>query len=113
MALSAVIRYNGAESPRGRDMMAESYTVTITLVSNNRPCHAGHQIGQAWSYDYLTPAGMCSSAWHTVYPWAMAIASGGVFTWQENPDVMRVSCPDCEVQNVFELRRVPRRTTGA
>jgi uncharacterized repeat protein (TIGR04076 family) len=112
MALSAAIRYNGAESPHGRERMPESYTVTITLVSNNRPCHAGHQIGQQWTYDYFTPAGMCSSAWHTVYPWAMTMAAGGVFPWQEDPEVMRVSCPDCEVQNIFELRRVPAEAAG-
>lgn len=91
--------------------MAENYTVTITLVANNRPCHAGHTIGEQWTYDGMTPGGMCGSAWHTVYPWAMMMAAGGAFEWQEDPDVMRLSCPDCEVQNIFELRRT-RRSSG-
>ena len=56
----------------------------------------------------MTPGGMCSSAWYTVYPWAMMMAAGGAFSWQDDPDVMRLSCPDCEVQNIFELRRTRR-----
>ena len=67
--------------------MAESYTVTIKLVANDRPCHAGHQVGQTWTYDYQTPTGMCSSAWHALYPYALVMATGGVFPWQEDSDV--------------------------
>ncbi len=89
--------------------MPESYTVTIKLVANNRPCWAGHRIGQEWTFENMVPAGMCASAWHTVYPYALAMSAGGVFPWQDDPEVMVVSCPDSQVQNIFELRRDPRK----
>ena len=85
--------------------MPESYTVKITLVSNNRPCHAGHQLGQEWTFDYMTPPGMCSLAWNAMYPMVLALSTGGTFPWQEDPDTLTLSCPDQEVQNIFELKR--------
>ena len=90
--------------------MAESYTVTIKLVSNDRPCHAGHEVGQEWKYDNQLPAGMCSSAWYAIFPYVLVMANGGAFPWQEDPDVNYISCPDHLVRNTFELRRTPRET---
>jgi uncharacterized repeat protein (TIGR04076 family) len=34
---------------------------------------------------------------------------GGKFPWQEDPDVITVSCPDSNVLNQFEIKRVLRK----
>jgi hypothetical protein len=75
-------------------MERKQYEVVIKLIANDRPCHAGHKIGDEWVYNAL-------------YPAALALSVGGTFHWQEDPDVLILSCPDAEVKNVFELRRRP------
>lgn len=35
----------------------KTYTVNIKLVSNQSPCHSGHNIGDEGTFDYLTPTG--------------------------------------------------------
>jgi uncharacterized repeat protein (TIGR04076 family) len=89
-------------------MAQQEYEVTIRLVRNQSPCHSGHKIGDEWGFNYMTPGGMCSLAYNAIYPAALVLRFGGTFPWQENPDVVELSCPDAEVNNVFQLRRVPR-----
>lgn len=89
-------------------METKHYNVVIKLVSNQSPCHIGHEIGDEWIFDYMTPGGMCSLAFNAIYPVALALQFGATFPWQDDPDVIQVSCPDAEVNNVFELRRMPR-----
>lgn len=86
-------------------MEQKHYEVVIKLIANNSPCHSGHKIGDEWVFDYFTPPGMCSLAYNALYPSALALSIGGTFPWQEDPDVLTLSCPDAEVNNVFELRR--------
>jgi len=86
-------------------METKVYEVVIRLVANQRPCHAGHKIGDEWVFNYFTPPGMCGLAFNALYPVALALQFGATFPWQEDPDVITVSCPDAEVNNVFELRR--------
>lgn len=90
-------------------MERKDYDVVIKLVSNQRPCHFGHKIGDEWTFQYQTPAGLCSLAYNAILPFIMVLRFGGTFPWQEEPDVVQASCPDPEVHNVFELRRVPRK----
>ncbi len=89
--------------------MAEIYDVSIKLIGNRQPCHNGHQIGDAWMLGDKTPGGICWAAYNSIFPFALVLKHGGSFPWQSDPNVMTVSCPDCEVVNVFELRRVPRK----
>jgi len=89
-------------------MERKEYDVVIKLVGNQRPCHIGHQIGDEWVFQYKTPAGMCSLAYNAIFPFLMVLKFGGTFPWQKDPDVVQASCPDAEVNNVFELRRIPR-----
>jgi uncharacterized repeat protein (TIGR04076 family) len=56
----------------------------------------------------MTPGGICSLAYNAIYPIALALQFGATFPWQDDPDVIQASCPDVEVNNVFELRRVPK-----
>ena len=86
-------------------MPEKQYEVIIKLIRNRAPCHSGHKIGDAWVFDYKTPAGMCTFAYNTIYPAALAFKLGATFPWQEDPDVITISCPDPEVNNIFELRR--------
>jgi uncharacterized repeat protein (TIGR04076 family) len=88
-------------------METRQYEVVIKLISNLSPCHSGHQIGDEWVFNYMTPGGMCSLAFNAIYPVALALQFGATFPWQNDPDVITVSCPDAEVNNVFELRRRP------
>jgi uncharacterized repeat protein (TIGR04076 family) len=89
-------------------METKQYKVVIKLVGNQMPCHIGHQVGDEWVFDYMTPGGICSLAYNAIYPIALALQFGATFPWQDDPDVIQASCPDAEVNNVFELRRVPK-----
>jgi uncharacterized repeat protein (TIGR04076 family) len=88
-------------------MKRKQYEVVIKLIANNMPCHCGHKIGDERVFNYFTPPNMCSLAHNALYPAALALSVGGTFPWQEDPDVLILSCPDAEVNNVFELRRRP------
>ena len=91
-------------------MENKEYEVVIKLVSNRSPCHSGHKIGDEWVFNYMTPPGMCGLAFNSLYPVALALQFGAKFPWQEDPDVITMSCPDAEVNNVFELRRRVRKS---
>ncbi len=88
-------------------METKQCEVVIKLINNLSPCHSGHKIGDEWVFNYMTPGGMCGLAFNAIYPVALALQFGATFPWQEDPDVITVSCPDAEVNNVFELRRRP------
>jgi uncharacterized repeat protein (TIGR04076 family) len=86
-------------------MAAKQYEVVIKLISNDHPCHSGHKIGDEWVFNNFTSAKMCSLAYNTIYPVALALSVGGTFPWQRDKDVVTIACPDGEVHNIFELRR--------
>jgi uncharacterized repeat protein (TIGR04076 family) len=86
-------------------MEKKQYEVVIKLVGNQRPCHSGHEIGQTWVFDFQPPPGLCGFAYNSLFPFAIVLKTGGTFPWQDDPDVITLSCPDAEVHNVFELRR--------
>ena len=91
-------------------MKKKEYEVVIKLISNRSPCHSGHKIGEEWVFDYRPPQGLCSFAYYSLFPFALALKTGGIFPWQEDPNVITVGCPDPEVNNIFELRRRPQST---
>ena len=72
-------------------------------------CSAGHMVGDEFVMGEKTPPGMCSWAFHTLFPFAEVLQFGGSFPWEDDPDKAVVSCPDPEPV-VFELRR--RTTPG-
>jgi len=86
-------------------MERKEYEVVIRLVGNDSPCHVGHKVGEEWVFDYMTPPRMCGLAFNALYPFALALQYGATFPWQQDPDVVMVSCPDTDVHNTFELRR--------
>ncbi|MFC2038616.1 TIGR04076 family protein [Chloroflexota bacterium] len=89
--------------------MAETYDVLIKLVGNQNPCHMGHEIGTEWLWKNETPPDMCFAAYNSIYQFATVLRTGGKFPWQDDPDVVTVSCPDPDVVNRFELTRIPGR----
>ncbi len=86
-------------------MAAKQYEVVIKLISNDHPCHSGHKIGDEWIFNSFTVPNMCSMAYNTIYPVALALSVGGTFPWQRDKDIVTIACPDGEVHNIFELRR--------
>jgi uncharacterized repeat protein (TIGR04076 family) len=90
-------------------MERKQYDVTIKLISQKKPCYSGHKIGDEWKWQDHTPGGMCWAAYNSIFPFAMVLKFGGSFPWQQNSDVVTASCPDGEVVNVFEIRRVPKK----
>jgi uncharacterized repeat protein (TIGR04076 family) len=90
-------------------MQRKEYDVQVKLVGNQRPCHVGHKVGDEWLFQYKIPEGMCFLAYNSIFPFLTVLKYGGTFPWQEDPDVVMASCPDSEVVNVFELRRVPAK----
>lgn len=89
------------------NVQTQGYNVKIKLIDHLQPCHCGHQIGDEWTFDYMTIPGMCSLAWNAIYPVVLAFRFGATFPWQEKPDTIIMSCPDAEVNNVFEISRTP------
>lgn len=88
-------------------MATENYSISIKLIGNQKPCNQAHQVGEEWLWEDKAPDGLCSFAFNSLYPFALVLKHGGNFHWQDNPDVITQACPDWEVNNTFELRRVP------
>jgi uncharacterized repeat protein (TIGR04076 family) len=103
---------NTSALPKGnrrRTKMGKQYKVVARIVSQKGPCSLGHKVGDEFVIGDYTPAGMCSWAFYTLFPFAAALQFGGVFPWESDPDKAVVACPDAENQTVFELRRIGRR----
>ncbi len=87
--------------------MAESYEVTVKVVSQKGTCAARHKVGDKWVIkDEKAPAGLCIYALNSLFPFTQVLMFGGTFPWGSNPDVTTVACPDPESPVDFELRRI-------
>jgi uncharacterized repeat protein (TIGR04076 family) len=94
-------------------MSKENYDVTIKLISNeikNKVCENGHKVGDEWiaRCSGKTPEGLCSQAFAAIYSMVFALQHGARFPWDPT-NVIQIRCPDPEVNNVFELRQIPRK----
>ncbi len=87
-------------------MAGKAFEVEITLVSQKRRCHRGHQVGDRWRVGRTTPAGLCLGAFASLLPYLTALRFGGDFPWERNAGEGTFCCPDPEVLNVFHLRRL-------
>ncbi|MBA7620938.1 hypothetical protein ES703_28294 [subsurface metagenome] len=86
--------------------MAESYNVSIKVISQKGTCEAGHKVGNQWLVGEKTPEGMCIFAFSSLLPCITPLMYGGAFPWEKDPDRTTAACPDSENPVVFELRRV-------
>lgn len=86
--------------------MAESYQVSIKVISQKGSCEAGHKVGDQWLVGEKTPEGMCLFAFSSLFPFITPLMYGGAFPWEKDPDKTTVACPDPDNPVVFEIRRV-------
>ena len=72
----------------------EPVSFVVTVRAAKGECRAGHKVGDGWHFDWCTPAGLCGSAYHTMYPvlHGLMLTSGRY----EGPTAKEtlVSCPD-------------------
>jgi uncharacterized repeat protein (TIGR04076 family) len=86
--------------------MAESYKVSVKVISQKGNCEAGHRVGDEWVVGEKTPEGICIFAFASLLPFITPLMYGGAFPWEKDPDRTTVACPDPDNPVVFELRRV-------
>ena len=80
--------------------------VIAKVISQKGTCAAGHRVGDEFPVGEMTPPGVCSWAFCTLFPFAEVLLFGGSFPWEKDPDRTTAACPDPENPAVFELRRV-------
>jgi uncharacterized repeat protein (TIGR04076 family) len=83
------------------------YDVRATVISIERPCALGHQVGDTWELGEFTPGGMCVWAYSALLPRIEALYFGATYPWQDDPDEIMVACPDHLSEVVFRLERRP------
>ena len=81
------------------------YEIKAKVTSQKGTCEAGHKIGDEVVIGHHTPSGVCSFAFHTIFPFAEVLQFGGSFPWEEDANKTTVACPDPANPVVFELRR--------
>ena len=53
--------------------------ITARVISQQGACQAGHKVGDEFVMGQTTPAGMCSWAFYTLFPFAEPLEFGGSF----------------------------------
>jgi uncharacterized repeat protein (TIGR04076 family) len=96
-------------SSKEEEQMAKQYKVVARVMSQKGTCALGHKVGDRFVIENYTPAGMCSWAFYTIFPFATVLQFGGSFPWEDNEGKAVVACPDSENPVVFELRRMRTR----
>ena len=56
--------------------MSEWYQLTAKVISQKGHCAAGHKVGDEFIIGDVTPKGMCSWAFYTLFPFASPLQSG-------------------------------------
>jgi len=79
--------------------------IIAKVISQQGICEAGHKVGDEFIISQTTPAGMCSWAFYTLFPFTVTLQFGGAFPWEKDPDKAKVACPDADNPVVFELRK--------
>ena len=85
---------------------AKFYKVSVTIISQQGKCEAGHKVGDKYVIADKTPPGMCAWAFYTIFPFVSALQVGGSFPWEIDKETAIVACPDSTNQVVYELRRL-------
>lgn len=67
-------------------------------------CNQGfHKVCDEYVVGDLTPEGICTSAFASIFPLILAIQTGGAFFWEKDKQVTRAACPDDDGV-IFEIR---------
>jgi uncharacterized repeat protein (TIGR04076 family) len=80
--------------PEPRMVYHEPVRFLVTVHEAKGDCRAGHKVGDRWEFDICTPAGLCGSAYHTMYPVLHALSLGGGQYEGPAAEKTLVSCPD-------------------
>ena len=78
--------------------------IRIKVISQKGFCMAGHKVGDKFTIGQQTPPGLCSWAFHALFPFAEVLQFGGSFPWEKDKAKATVACPDPDNPVVFELR---------
>jgi len=91
----------------------EEYRLIGRIVKVEGECWAGHRVGE--EFDLTLYSGrekktfrvpnICGFFYDVIFPYLLALQSGGVFPWVENKDLCTVSCPDNR-KVIMEIKRV-------
>jgi uncharacterized repeat protein (TIGR04076 family) len=77
--------------------------VTVTEITKG-VCPLGMKVGDTWIIDDKTPNGMCSSAYHTLYPYIRTM-SYELLT-PSDPVNKYYSCPDRKHWVIYEIKKL-------
>ncbi|MFX0060814.1 MAG: TIGR04076 family protein [Candidatus Hermodarchaeota archaeon] len=77
----------------------------VVNILEDGKCPENHQIGDKFSFPE-DGAKICTHALHTLFPYILALQSGGSFPWEEDPDSITLCCPDYNNPVVFKLTRL-------
>lgn len=80
--------------PEPRLIFHEPVRFVVTVHAAQGVCRAGHKVGDRWEFDWCTPAGLCGSAYHTMYPVLHGLGlTNGRYEGPAAQETL-VSCPD-------------------
>lgn len=88
--------------------MAEPYDIEIKMISLSGHCAREHKVGDTWIASGKTPAGICITAFNSIYPDLRVLRFGGTFPWSDDTDTVKGCCPDPKNNAVFEMRRIKK-----
>lgn len=79
--------------------------MAIQISVKEGECQGGtHEVGQVFTVEHTTPAGMCLGAWNAIAPYVTALRCGGDFSWEKERSTATIHCPDPR-GITMELRR--------
>lgn len=76
----------------------------IVEIRGTGKCSYGHQVGEVFELKEVGSS-ICQWAMASIFPFFTVLKFGGRFPWSQDPDCLRVACPDPDNVVVFELRR--------
>ena len=80
--------------------------MTIRITIKEGQCSGKiHKVGDTFTVEHTTPAGMCMGAWNAIAPYVTTLRCGGNFPWEKQKGVATIHCPDPK-GITLELRRV-------
>ncbi|NHJ12888.1 MAG: TIGR04076 family protein [Candidatus Thorarchaeota archaeon] len=78
--------------------------IEVVNILESGTCNHGHKVGDKFSTTDDC-RGICTAAYHSLYPYIVAMRSGGSFPWDKDPDVTEICCPDPKNPVVFKITR--------
>ena len=82
------------------------YRVKIEIVDKQGHCANGHELGDTWYAEHVSPCGLCMAALGAMLPRLEILEFGGGFPWRDNKDEMFCACPDAKNPITFRLTRM-------